>query len=42
MANYLFDDFNAVITALSGYLPTCINVPSQYRYINSIQAAKGK
>lgn len=42
MANYLFDDFNIVILALSKHLPTQINVPKEYRYINSIQAAKGK
>lgn len=42
MANYLFDDFSAVIFALSKYLPSTINVPKEYRYINSIQAAKGK
>ncbi|MDD3344148.1 MAG: D-alanine--D-alanine ligase [Sulfurospirillaceae bacterium] len=42
MANYLFDDFNMVITELSKNLPSCVTVPAQYRYINSIQAAKGK
>lgn len=42
MANYLFDDFTMVIETLSSYLPKEINVPKEYRYINSIQAAKGK
>lgn len=42
MANYLFDDFDSVITALANHLPTQVNVPKEYRYINSIQAAKGK
>jgi len=42
MANYLFDDFNKIITDLSKFLPKSIKVPAQYKYINSIQAAKGK
>ena len=42
MANYLFDDFTMIIETLSSYLPKEINVPKEYRYINSIQAAKGK
>jgi len=42
MANYLFDDFEAVIEALSQWLPHDIQMPKEYRYINSIQAAKGK
>lgn len=42
MANYLFDDFDSIITMLSGYLPQSIAMSKEYRYINSIQAAKGK
>lgn len=42
MANYLFDDFNSVIEALAQNLPSQIDVPKEYKYINSIQAAKGK
>lgn len=42
MANYLFDDFDNIITMLSGYLPKSITMSKEYRYINSIQAAKGK
>jgi len=42
MANYLFDDFDAIINDLSKWLPKSITMPKEYRYINSIQAAKGK
>lgn len=42
MANYLFDDFNRVISDLANYLPASVGVPAQYRYIDSIQAAKGE
>ena len=42
MANYLFNDFDKVITDLSNYLPSQTKIPKQYKYINSIQAAKGK
>jgi len=42
MANYLFDDFDSVIKALSKHLPQNITMRKEYRYINSIQAAKGK
>ncbi len=42
MANYLFDDFNIVISDLVNYLPKSRKVLAQYRYIDSIQAAKGK
>jgi len=42
MANYLFDDFDGVIKELSKNLPKSLKVPMQYKYINSIQAAKGK
>jgi len=42
MANYLFDDFDGVMKALCNYLPKDITMSKEYRYINSIQAAKGK
>jgi D-alanine-D-alanine ligase len=42
MANYLFDDFESVIYALSKALPQELAMPKDYRYIHSIQAAKGK
>ena len=42
MANYLFDDFDRIISSLANFLPTTTKVPTQYKYINSIQAAKGK
>lgn len=42
MANYLFDDFDRIITELANYLPSTTPVTKAYRYINSIQAAKGK
>ena len=42
MANYLFDDFDKIISDLTNFLPTTAKVPAQYKYINSIQAAKGK
>ncbi len=42
MANYLFDDFDKTLSDLARFLPTTKKVPAQYRYINSIQAAKGK
>ncbi len=42
MANYLFDDFETIIHSLSQWLPNDIQMQKEYRYINSIQAAKGK
>lgn len=42
MANYLFDDFDAIVKDLINFLPTNINIPKNYKYINEIQAAKGK
>ena len=42
MANYLFDDFSATISALLQVLPKK-NMPSvNYQYIHSISSAKGK
>ncbi len=42
MANYLFDDFNSVIETLANYLPKSKKIEIDYKYINSIQSAKGK
>ncbi len=42
MANYLFEDFEGVIQNLSKSLPKEKPIPIEYRYINSIQKAKGK
>ena len=42
LANYLFDDFDKTVSSLAEFLPTTTKVPAQYKYINSIQAAKGK
>ncbi len=43
MANYLFDDFEATLKSLAKALPQGLVMPTQtYRYIHSIQAAKGK
>ncbi|MBL0686327.1 MAG: D-alanine--D-alanine ligase [Sulfurospirillum sp.] len=42
MANYLFSDFDKVLSSLTNFLPTCTQVLPQYKYINSIQVAKGK
>lgn len=42
MANYLFDDFDSIIKMLAQWLPKSITMNKEYRYINSIQAAKGK
>ena len=42
MANYLFEDFNRVIDALSENLPQAKHISIDYQYIHSIQQAKGK
>ncbi len=42
MANYLFDDFNAVIEALASNLPNSQKISVHYKYINEIASAKGK
>jgi len=42
MANYLFEDFEAMILRLSRHLPVEENIVIDYRYIHSIQSAKGK
>ena len=42
MANYLFDDFEGVIDRLARTLPKEENIIIDYKYIDSIQKAKGK
>ena len=42
MANYLFDDFEENLLNLIKHLPTSKEVEIDYKYINSIQNAKGK
>ena len=42
MANYLFDDFNTVLTNLSSGLPSKNKINITYEYVNKIQSAKGK
>ncbi len=42
MANYLFKDFEAVMQQLSKSLPKEKDIPIEYRYIDTIQKAKGK
>jgi D-alanine-D-alanine ligase len=40
LANYLFDDFNEILSKI--HIPRNREIPIEYRYINSINAAKGK
>ncbi len=42
MANYLFSDFEGMISRLSKHLPREQNISVDYDYIHSIQSAKGK
>jgi len=42
MANYLFDDFEAIIKQLIKHLPSEQEIKIDYKYINNIQSAKGK
>lgn len=42
MANYLFEDFEGMITRLSQKLPRENKIAVDYQYIHSIQSAKGK
>lgn len=42
MANYLFDDFEAMVGRLSKALPKENKITVDYQYIHSIQSAKGK
>ncbi len=42
MANYLFDDFAGVVAGVGASLPKEHGITVDYKYINNIQAAKGK
>ncbi len=42
MANYLFENFEGVLTRLAGHLPKEKPIAINYDYIHSIQNAKGK
>ena len=42
MANYLFEDFEGMLERLAKTLPMEKSIPVDYRYIHSIQSAKGK
>ena len=42
MANYLFPDFEGMVSRLSKQLPKEQNIKVDYQYIHSIQSAKGK
>lgn len=42
MSNYLFEDFNTILTTLAQSLPKQKNIKIDYAYVNKIQAAKGK
>lgn len=42
MANYLFKDFNDVISSLVTSLPKQKDIKISYEYVNKIQASKGK
>lgn len=42
MANYLFDDFDGMVARLADNLPVEENIVVDYKYIDSIQKAKGK
>jgi len=42
MSNYLFSDFNSIITTILENLPKVNLIPINYEYVNTIQQAKGK
>jgi len=42
MANYLFEDFEAMFVRLANHLPNEREIKIAYQYIDSIQKAKGK
>lgn len=42
MGNYLFDNFNEIITKLGVNLPKTKKIQIDYAYVNKIQSAKGK
>ena len=41
MANYLFEDFEGMVERLISTLPNELDIKIDYKYINSIQSAKG-
>lgn len=42
MSNYLFEDFNTILSALCRDLPQQKSIKIDYNYVNKIQASKGK
>ncbi len=42
MSNYLFENFNTILTSLANSLPKVKDIKITYEYVNKIQAAKGK
>ncbi|MDR1614009.1 MAG: D-alanine--D-alanine ligase [Campylobacteraceae bacterium] len=42
LANYLFEEFNSLVQDLAPSLPKRKKITVEYKYINSIQSAKGK
>lgn len=42
MANYLFENFEEMVERLASNLPTEQKISIDYKYIHSIQSAKGK
>ncbi|MDR2099297.1 MAG: D-alanine--D-alanine ligase [Campylobacteraceae bacterium] len=42
LANYLFEEFSAIVQDLAHSLPNRKKIAVEYKYINSIQSAKGK
>ncbi|MDR1977077.1 MAG: D-alanine--D-alanine ligase [Campylobacteraceae bacterium] len=42
LANYLFEEFNSLVQDLARNLPKRRKIAVEYKYINSIQSAKGK
>ncbi|MDR1460087.1 MAG: D-alanine--D-alanine ligase [Campylobacteraceae bacterium] len=42
LANYLFEEFSSLVHDLAHNLPKKRKIPISYKYINSIQSAKGK
>jgi D-alanine-D-alanine ligase len=42
MANYLFDDFNSVITRVANNQPSTQKIDVSYAYLHSLRSAKGK
>jgi len=42
MANYLFEDFEGMVSRLASNLPKEQTISVNYDYIHTIQSAKGK